>query len=60
VSEERTCPHCLKGNVRRWRKETQEFTHDFAERIGGTGLGKVIGHTICHDDPKWKAKQEVK
>ena len=52
---EKTCPHCAKGNKPRWRSDTQEIVHDFAETI--TPTSRVVGHTICHDDPKWKAKQ---
>lgn len=58
MRDEITCPHCKRGNVRRWRKETGEFVHDFAESLDPEGRIRRVGHTICQDDPKWKAKQQ--
>lgn len=46
-----TCPHCMNGNKPRFRRETGERVHDFP-RQGS------FSHTICHDDPKFKAEQE--
>ena len=34
------CPHCAKGNVARFRPETNEFVHDFVQ-------GSSQSHTLC-------------
>ena len=49
-----TCPHCKKGYQPRYRVETQEMVHDFTDMAR-----RQFSHTICHDDPKWKARQAV-
>ena len=30
---------------------------DFARTLDEAGRARAMGQTICHDDPKWKAKQ---
>jgi hypothetical protein len=46
------CPHCKKGYAPRYRVETGELVHDFVD-----SQRRQYSHTICQDDPKWKAKQ---
>jgi hypothetical protein len=50
------CPYCAAGNKPRIREETGELVHDFVTQI--SAFSRRHSQTICHDDPKWKAKQE--
>lgn len=45
-----TCLHCKLGNKPRLRIDTNELVHSFVS-------GHTFSQTICHDDPKWKARQ---
>lgn len=60
MTEQKTCPHCAAGKVARLRVETGEWVHDFAEHASMDGKRIRIGHSICLDDPKYKAKHGSK
>ena len=59
------CPHCLAGEVVRYRVDSKEFVHDFS--FGGDKAGtpfgrRQMGHGICQAHAfrsEWKDKLDA-